>query len=195
MDINLYFPTAIGMDRNPQLAKSLLPLAERYLEDPKRVQKNHLTYRNTYNPSDGLENLPEMAPFIDYVRVKVNEYLDNLGYDSKQMNLDINIFTSGMIADDIHEQHTHPNSVISGLMYLKTPPGSSKITFYDPRPVRVHTMLPRRQNVMPTWTDLSITPEPGMLLMWESWLPHSVKRNHNSEPRITLVFNMSFRLA
>jgi uncharacterized protein (TIGR02466 family) len=195
MNIDLYFPTAIGTDINKDLARQLLPYAEQYLADPKRVQKNHLNYTNTYNPADGLENLPEMAPFIKFVRMKANEYLDGLGYDSKLLTLDINIFASGMVDGDTHEQHTHPNSVLSGLMYLKTPPGSSKITFYDPRPVRTHTMLPRKHNVMPTWTELAITPEPGMILVWESWLPHSVKRTNNTDPRVTLVFNMSFRYA
>jgi uncharacterized protein (TIGR02466 family) len=195
MHIDLYFPTCIGTEINKPLAQQLLPLAQQYLTDPKRVQKNYLGYTNTYNPADGLENQPEMAPFIKFTRFKANEYLDSLGYDSRGLALDINIFASGMLDGDVHEQHTHPNSVISGLMYLQVPPGSSPITFYDPRPVRTHTMLPRRKNLMPTWTDLSITPEPGMMLMWESWLPHSVKRNHNTEPRITLVFNMSFRFA
>jgi len=111
MNIDLYFPTAIGTDVNKDLARQLLPYAEQYLADPKRVQKNHLNYTNTYNPADGLENLPEMAPFIRFVRMKANEYLDNLGYDSRLLSLDINIFASGMVDGDTHEQHTHPNSV------------------------------------------------------------------------------------
>jgi hypothetical protein len=39
---------------------------------------------------------------------------------------------------------------------------------------------------------ISIEPRKGLLLMWESWLEHSVEKNKNKdEGRISLVFNLT----
>src|SRR5262245_31421524 len=33
-----------------------------------------------------------------------------------------------------HPEHSHPNNYLSGVYYLKTPPGADTIDFHDPRP-------------------------------------------------------------
>ena len=192
MDINLYFPTAIGVEFNRDLADQMLPYAEKYLADP-TIVKDNLLYTSTFDPNGGLEQYAEMKPFVNFVYKQASEYLDSLGYDSSKMNLEINMFANEMRLGDNHDQHTHPNSVLSGMMYLKVPNGSSKTTFFDPRPQRTQVALPRREDVMPTWTEVSMEPEPGMFLIWESWLPHCVRRTNNIEARVALVFNLSWK--
>ena len=36
-----------------------------------------------------------------------------------------------------------------------------------------------------------VTPEPGTLLLWESWLRHEVMTSQTDEPRISISFNYS----
>jgi uncharacterized protein (TIGR02466 family) len=43
----------------------------------------------------------------------------------------------------------------------------------------------RRQNQ----SFVSVTPTPGMLLLWESWLRHGVEPNAAKKPRVSISFN------
>jgi uncharacterized protein (TIGR02466 family) len=36
---------------------------------------------------------------------------------------------------------------------------------------------------------VTVTPKPGMLLLWESWLRHGVEPNRAKSPRISISFN------
>jgi uncharacterized protein (TIGR02466 family) len=100
-----------------------------------------------------------------------------------------------MFEGNYHESHTHPNSILSGLLYLQVPEGSSPLIISDPRPFRNFVTLPRLGDTATNIEEISITPKKGLLLMWESWIPHVVPQTHNTEGRITMVFNLSRKLA
>jgi uncharacterized protein (TIGR02466 family) len=77
-----------------------------------------------------------------------------------------------------HSGHIHPHSVISGTVYVTIPPGASALKFEDPR-LPMMMAAPTRQADAPE--DLQpfvyVQPEPGTVLMWESWLRHEVTPN------------------
>jgi len=90
-----------------------------------------------------------------------------------------------------HTSHLHTNSVISGTYYVAVPEGSGALVFEDPR----HAMLmaaPPRKAAAPRemQTYVSIEPEAGTLLLWESWLRHEVALNRANAARISISFNM-----
>jgi uncharacterized protein (TIGR02466 family) len=92
-----------------------------------------------------------------------------------------------------HPLHIHPNSLLSGVIYVKTPPNCGHIAFSDPRAgARVFE---------PDYTAMtefnsgvySHVPERGTMLMWPSWLPHSVEQavlQADGEERIVIAFNV-----
>ena len=72
--------------------------------------------------------------------------------------------------------HKHPNSVISGILYLKVDDDSSKLVFQNPTSMEGEVV--------------EIQPSPGMLLMWPSFLMHGSGNTINkSKERIILGFN------
>ena len=90
-----------------------------------------------------------------------------------------------------HTSHLHTNAVLSGTYYVAVPQGSGALVFEDPR----HAMLmaaPPRKKTAPRGmqTYVSIEPEAGMLLLWESWLRHEVALNRANAARISVSFNM-----
>lgn len=87
----------------------------------------------------------------------------------------------------LHGSHIHPNAVISGTYYVATPPGAGAIRFEDPRLGLMMHAPPRRKTAAAPF--LSIAPEPGTLLLWESWLRHEVPLNQADTPRISISFN------
>jgi uncharacterized protein (TIGR02466 family) len=40
---------------------------------------------------------------------------------------------------------------------------------------------------------VSVAPEPGTILLWESWLRHEVPLNEADEDRISVSFNYAWR--
>lgn len=89
-----------------------------------------------------------------------------------------------------HSGHIHPHAAISGTFYVNTPPGSGGLRLEDPRlPAMMHA--PRRTADAPDWAQpfITIQPEPGTLLLWESWLRHEVPPGRARSERISVSFN------
>jgi uncharacterized protein (TIGR02466 family) len=91
-----------------------------------------------------------------------------------------------------HPAHIHPHSVLSGTLYVETPPGSGAIRFEDPR-LAMMMAAPVRGSGAPealrSFVDFS--PEPGLLLLWESWLRHEVRQGKAKAERLSVSFNFA----
>ena len=89
-----------------------------------------------------------------------------------------------------HTGHIHPHSVISGTVYVTIPPGASALKFEDPR-LPMMMAAPTRQADAPEGLQpfIYVQPEPGSILMWESWLRHEVPAGDGKEDRISISFN------
>ena len=89
-----------------------------------------------------------------------------------------------------HTSHIHRNSVISGTYYVSVPEGAGPIVFEDPRLAMLMAAPPRKASApRELQTQISETPKPGTLLLWESWLRHEVPLNRAKGERISVSFN------
>lgn len=89
-----------------------------------------------------------------------------------------------------HTSHIHPNSVISGTYYVKVPQGAGPIVYEDPRLAMKMAAPPLRDKAPRDMKGhYSETPQPGSLLLWESWLRHEVPLNRAEGERISVSFN------
>jgi uncharacterized protein (DUF2249 family) len=180
------FPTTIGIKIDKELTTRLFPIARKILDKPENLTfqwgyKN--TYGIPYRPNGELEFLAK------YLKNLGNEHLSSLGF--KSLDLTPEIFFSEMLLHDSHGKHEHPNSILSGVVYLKVSENSSLIRFHDPRPVTKFTKLSIERNTENTWEYYDILPEEGMILIWHSWLTHEVLKNITNDGRITAVFNLN----
>ncbi|WP_310469132.1 TIGR02466 family protein [Sphingomonas sp.] len=91
-----------------------------------------------------------------------------------------------------HSGHIHPHSIISGTFYVEAPPGSGAIRFEDPRLPQMMA-APRRRADAPEELQafVSVTPRPGLLLLWESWLRHEVTAGTAKAERLSISFNFA----
>lgn len=86
--------------------------------------------------------------------------------------------------------HCHPNSMVSGVLFLKVDAHSSKIYFKNPNPIIYN--LDFKERNCDNFETFSIVPQPGLLLMWPSWLMHGSNNEiNNSDERIVISFNTS----
>jgi uncharacterized protein (TIGR02466 family) len=113
-------------------------------------------------------------------------------------NVDFMLWGWGVSLKAGHSQelHVHPTAHISGVYYVAVPPGAKgetstngKIRFYDPRP---------RANMNQLFTQItrhSEIPAEGDLLMFPSWLEHSVAAFEGEGDRICIAFNVRLNMS
>ncbi len=87
--------------------------------------------------------------------------------------------------------HLHPNSLFSGVYWIKTPQNSGNLMMYDPRPGVQMTMPNRKEGKMSPefWREVQYEPKAGRCIMFPSWLWHEVKPNKSNDTRISVSFN------
>jgi uncharacterized protein (TIGR02466 family) len=93
-----------------------------------------------------------------------------------------------------HSGHIHPHSVISGTVYVATPPGASALKLEDPRLPLMMAAPPRRADAPEdAQAFVYLQPSAGTVYMWESWLRHEVPPNKAKTPRVSISFNYGWR--
>lgn len=91
-----------------------------------------------------------------------------------------------------HAIHAHPNNFLSGVYYAQTAEGADTINFHDPR-VQAGVIRPPVQELTGANTDqVVLRVRSGMLLLFPSWLQHSVDANRADIERISVSFNLMF---
>lgn len=152
-----------------------------------------------YTSYASLDDLPQRASVFDDLKRRLDKhaaaYARDLSLDlgGRRLKLDslwVNILKPGAA----HSGHIHPHSVISGTVYVSTPPGASALKLEDPRLPLMMAAPPRRADAEEdARTFVYLQPEPGTVLMWESWLRHEVPPNAAKRERVSISFNYAWR--
>ena len=97
-----------------------------------------------------------------------------------------------LAAGAIHKTHSHPNNFLSGVYYVRIHPGADAISFHDPRS-QTRVIRPPVVELTSENTDqVVVRVTNGTLLMFPSYLEHSVDTNTSAEERISISFNIMF---
>lgn len=91
-----------------------------------------------------------------------------------------------------HKVHYHPNNFLSGVYYLRTHPGADTINFHDPRNQTGIIRPPVVELTAENTDQVVVRVKNGTLLVFPSWLRHSVDANTSEEERISISFNIMF---
>jgi len=91
-----------------------------------------------------------------------------------------------------HPIHSHPNNFLSGVYYLRTHEGADTVNFHDPRSQTGIIRPPVTELTAENTDQLVVKVSDGILLMFPSWLPHSVDASGSDETRISISFNIMF---
>jgi uncharacterized protein (TIGR02466 family) len=84
--------------------------------------------------------------------------------------------------------------VISGTVYVAVPAGSAGLRLEDPRLGLQMAAPPRRKDAPEALQSfVTLTPEPGTVLLWESWLRHEVPPTGGKSKRISISFNYAWK--
>ena len=89
-----------------------------------------------------------------------------------------------------HPVHSHPNNFLSGVYYVRTHQGADTVNFHDPRPQTGIIRPPVTELTAENTDQVVVKVSDGTLLMFPSWLPHSVDASGSGETRISASFNV-----
>jgi|TARA_R110002020_G_C16026738_1_gene752486 uncharacterized protein (TIGR02466 family) len=100
---------------------------------------------------------------------------------------------------DYQQMHVHPHCDYSGVYYVKTSENCGTINLIDPRKERrmlINTDLWDSSNDL-TGSNagcISVVPKEGKIILFPSFLDHLVEPNLTHEPRISISFNIGFKV-
>lgn len=196
-----WFPTLIhhaplmreGVARlNTELLKEIEQLRD---YDRAGQQWSKTGYPGGYTSYGSMDRLHQFSStFMDLqkkIDAQVRRYAKALHWDLRGGRLVMtDCWANIMPRGCAHSFHLHPQSVVSGTYYVKTPRGCSGLKFEDPRlsqlmaaPLRAAS-APREQQPF-----ISIPAQAGHVILFESWLRHEVPASLIAQERVSISFN------
>lgn len=181
------FPTRIWQARLAALRGSL----DAWVAEVSRMraaspQAAGRTNRGGWNSVDmTVLECPVFAPLRETVRAACASALREMGVPGIRFELQswVNLHDRG----GFNFLHVHEGCLLSGSFYLKVPPGSGRFVFRDPRPGVVHGYV---KGAVPNgYSDIQLTPEAGLMVLFPCWMEHYVEPHDSDEPRIVIAFN------
>ena len=148
-----------------------------------------------YTSYGSMDRLHQFSSSFDALREKIDghvrRYARTLNWDLRGGRLQmtdcwLNIMPKGCA----HSFHLHPQAVVSGTYYLRTPRGCSGLKFEDPRLSRLMAAPPRRAAAPEAQRPhIEFTPRAGDVVLFESWLRHEVPASRVDGDRVSVSFN------
>jgi uncharacterized protein (TIGR02466 family) len=130
---------------------------------------------------------------LNYINRVTRQYLDLLGFDYKAF-IEVTSWLQLNQPRSYFVRHDHYGALISGCVYLSMPENSGNILFHNPLETRrvtntVFDSIKKEENDY-NFSHVSYTPVVGEMIMFESWLQHTVQQNMSDENRISIGFNI-----
>lgn len=138
---------------------------------------------------------PECKELAEYILSSAKVYGDQLGYDYERYRFGQS-WISVKAPGQHHTMHTHPNGLISGVLYYgpvgeKTPAikfhkmtAGVNVSYIQPK------IADKKRKIKYAQSEFSVMFEPGLLLLFPSYLHHSVPINKTDKLRHSLAFNV-----
>ena len=143
-----------------------------------------------YQSPSTLQGVEELRPLFEYIcqmALKASADLDFVECDVAITEAWLNVNDSRQC---MNSEHVH-GDVFSGVFYLKTPPGSGKFVLQNPAINKMWNgcQFANQKNQF-TGESVRIEPVEGNIILFPSYLPHSVETNDHDDERISISFNI-----
>ena len=184
----LYFPTPIYIAdiKHPTLNQELEKDILAWSNKDKGITRTNI---QGWHSDTNMNELPEYAKLVDMLYSAQRTIYDQEYYESEPFlgNMWANINPPG----GSNRAHIHPNSLWSGVYYVKAPQNSGQLKIEDPRSVALMTRPKQKDVPKPDrlLREHHYEPKTGRLIMFPSWLNHCVDPNNSNDIRISVSFN------
>ena len=189
---NLFFPTPVWtlqLDNYHSINEQMYKFIKiTQSKDQQGISKSNI---KGWHSKDFNMQQNEPKDFIKFILPAIEQVITDMNWERQKQSININnmwaiINTGG----SSNAQHQHGNSNISGAYYVRAPKNSGDIVFYDPRPAPVYFHPNAKSPNLLNAQVNSVSPKEGVLVLFPSYLDHSVNKNLSNEERIVISFNI-----
>ncbi len=133
--------------------------------------------------------------FINFISPSIKQVMEDMSWEKQKQTVKINnMWAIINIGGSTNLRHQHGNSTISGAYYVRAPKSCGDIVFYDPRPAPIYSHPNVERSNMLNAQVNGISPKEGALVLFPSYLDHSVNENLSNEERIVISFNIKIQM-
>ena len=184
----LHFPTPIYIadikhpTLNQELERDIIAWSK---QDKGIVRTNVQGWHSTTN----MHELPQFKKLVDMLYECQRTVYQQEHYESEPFlgNMWANINPPG----GMNRAHQHPNSLWSGVYYIKAPKNCGHLKIDDPRASAAMFRPRQKAHKLPQrlYRETHYEPIDGRCIMFPSWLMHCVDPNESNDIRISVSFN------
>jgi uncharacterized protein (TIGR02466 family) len=126
--------------------------------------------------------------------------VDKAAAGKRQFTWAIDMWANINEVGDSNQLHCHPGAFWSGVYYpdpggSEVEGGGGELLLEDPRYPMAYSIVPdlllRHADREPMYSEYAIRPETGLLVMFPSWLRHSVRPHGGDRERVSVALNLS----
>ena len=193
---NLFFPTPVWAT-NLDNYKTINEQMYNYIKSNKKNDEKGISKSNVKGWHSNDFNLNDKDPqnFIAFILPAIENVMNDMNWDKEKQTAKIsNMWAIINTGGSANLRHQHGNSTISGAYYVRAPQDCGDIVFYAPRPAPIYS-YPNVKSVNFLNAQVNgISPVEGALILFPSFLDHSVNENKSNEERIVISFNISLSI-
>ena len=184
----LHFPTPIYIAdiKHPTLNQELERDIVAWSKQDKGITRTNV---QGWHSTTNMHELPQFKKLVDMLYECQRTVYQQEHYESEPFlgNMWANINPPG----GMNRAHQHPNSLWSGVYYIKAPKNSGHLKIDDPRsPAAMSRPKQKSDNLPPRlYRETHYEPIAGRCIMFPSWLMHCVDPNESNDIRISVSFN------
>ena len=188
MHRELLFPTPVYIAdiKHPTLNQNLERDIIAWSKQDKGMTRTNI---KGWHSTTNMHELPQFKKIVNMLYACQKTIYEQEYYESEPHlgNMWANINPPG----GMNRAHQHPNSLWSGVYWIKPPKNCGQLKIDDPRSAACMTRPKQKDVNKPDrlWRETHYDPIAGRCIMFPSWLMHCVDPNESNDIRISVSFN------
>ena len=184
----LHFPTPIyildikDQNLNAQLERDVIS----WMNQDKGIKRTNI---KGWHSTTNMHERPEFKRLVNALyeaqkKIYIEEHLES---EPVLGNMWANVNPPG----GMNRAHQHPNSLWSGVYYIKAEKNSGQLKIDDPRAAASMVRPKQKSGELSSrlWRETHYEPIAGRCIMFPSWVMHCVDPNESNDIRISVSFN------
>ena len=184
----LHFPTPIYIldikdkNLNAQLERDVIS----WMNQDKGIKRTNI---KGWHSTTNMHERPEFKRLVNALyeaqkKIYIEEHLES---EPVLGNMWANVNPPG----GMNRAHQHPNSLWSGVYYIKAEKNSGQLKIDDPRAAASMVRPKQKSGELSSrlWRETHYEPVAGRCIMFPSWVMHCVDPNESNDIRISVSFN------
>ena len=206
LSTSIYFGSPIYLVEVTKGLNNVNKICDKYIKDAKDNNKQAIKDKEKKfgkkigdhgmsHHSTSLVGDPALKELQEYIGSTAWNVLDHMGYNLVNYELFFTEFWVQEFAEKgggHHEGHVHYDNHISGFYFLKCSDKTSMPIFHDPRPAKLITQLPlKNEKEITLGTDkIHYKPKPGTMIFFPSYMEHQFSVDDGIDPFRFIHFNL-----